>query len=60
MPLNFPRLYRALCGVLHALLDAAGTGFIAGAYDKAIHTLSDPDFPLALPPPYARTTDAMF
>lgn len=57
---RFASLYRELCGVLHALLDAAGTGFIDGAYDKAIHKLSEPDFPLALLPPYETTTDAVF
>ncbi|WP_374625847.1 dihydrodipicolinate synthase family protein [Devosia sp.] len=57
---RFTKLYRELCGVLHALLDAAGTGFIDGAYDKAIHKLSEPDFPLALLPPYESTTEAIF
>jgi len=57
---TFTRLYRELCGVLHALLDAAGTGFIDGAYDKAIHRLTEPDFPLALLPPYDTATPAMF
>ncbi|MBK8086311.1 MAG: dihydrodipicolinate synthase family protein [Devosia sp.] len=57
---RFAQLYRELCGVLHALLDAAGTGFIDGAYDKAIHKLSEPDFPLALLPPYESTTEAIF
>ena len=57
---RFTQLYRELCGVLHALLDAAGTGFIDGAYDKAIHKLSEPDFPLALLPPYESTTEAIF
>ena len=49
---TFTGLYRELCGVLHALLDTAGTNFIDGAYDKAIHRLSEPDFPLRLLPPY--------
>jgi len=57
---RFTQLYRELCGVLHALLDAAGTGFIDGAYDKAIHRLSEPDFPLTLSPPYESTTEAIF
>ncbi len=57
---RFTQLYRELCGVLHALLDAAGTGFIDGAYDKAIHRLSEPDFPLTLLPPYESTTEAIF
>jgi dihydrodipicolinate synthase/N-acetylneuraminate lyase len=57
---RFAELYRELCGVLHALLDAAGTGFIDGAYDKAIHKLAEPDFPLALLPPYETTTDAIY
>lgn len=57
---RFTQLYRELCGVLHALLDAAGTGFIDGAYDKAIHKLSEPDFPLTLLPPYESTTEAIF
>lgn len=54
------KLYGELCGVLHALLDAAGTQFVDGAYDKAIHKLSEPDFPLRLLPPYESTTDEVF
>jgi dihydrodipicolinate synthase/N-acetylneuraminate lyase len=57
---RFAQLYRELCGVLHALLDAAGTHLVDGAYDKAIHKLSEPDFPLRLLPPYQSTTDAVF
>lgn len=57
---RFTQLYRELCGVLHALLDAAGTSFIDGAYDKAIHRLTEPDFPLRLLPPYGSTTVAVF
>jgi dihydrodipicolinate synthase/N-acetylneuraminate lyase len=57
---RFATLYRELCGVLHALLDAAGTGLIDGAYDKAIHRLSEPDFPLRLLPPYETTSEATF
>lgn len=53
---RFAQLYRELCGVLHALLDATGTSHIDGAYDKAIHRLSEPDFPLRLLPPYETTT----
>jgi dihydrodipicolinate synthase/N-acetylneuraminate lyase len=57
---RFAELYRELCGVLHALLGATGTAYIDGAYDKAIHRLSLPDFPLALLPPYATTTPEQF
>ncbi len=57
---TFADLYRELCGVLHALLDAAGTGFIDGAYDKAIHRLSELDFPLRLLPPYETVSEAVF
>ncbi len=57
---KFATLYRELCDVLHALLDATGTSFIDGAYDKAIHRLSIPEFPLALLPPYETTTIAAF
>ena len=53
-------LYAELCGVLHALLGAAGTGFIDGAYDKVIHKLAEPDFPLALLHPYESTTMAVY
>jgi len=53
---HFAKLYRELCGVLHALLDATGTSHIDGAYDKAILRLSEPDFPLRLLPPYETTT----
>lgn len=52
--------YRELCGMLRALLGAAGTSHIDGAYDKAIHRLAEPDFPLALLPPYESTTIAAF
>ena len=57
---RFTQLYRELCGVLHALLDATGTSFIDGAYDKAIHRLSEPDFPLRLLPPYDTTSVEAF
>jgi dihydrodipicolinate synthase/N-acetylneuraminate lyase len=57
---RFAQLYRELCGVLHALLDATGTSLVDGAYDKAILKLSQPDFPLRLLPPYETTTDAAF
>lgn len=57
---RFAQLYRELCGVLHALLDATGTSFIDGAYDKAIHRLSEPDFPLRLLPPYDTSSIAAF
>jgi dihydrodipicolinate synthase/N-acetylneuraminate lyase len=54
------QLYRELCGVLHALLDATGTALIDGAYDKAILKLAEPDFPLRLLPPYETATEEMF
>ena len=57
---RFTQLYRELCGVLHTLLDTAGTSFIDGAYDKAIHRLSEPDFPLRLLPPYETTSVEVF
>ncbi len=57
---QFATLYRELCGVLHALLDSTGTNFIDGAYDKAIHRLSIPDFPLALLPPYETSSVVAF
>ena len=57
---RFTQLYRELCGVLHALLDAAGSSFIDGAYDKAIHRLTEPDFPLQLLPPYESLTETVF
>jgi dihydrodipicolinate synthase/N-acetylneuraminate lyase len=57
---RFTQLYRELCGVLHALLDSANGSFVDGAYDKVIHKLSEPDFPLALLPPYETTTDAVY
>lgn len=57
---RFAELYIELCGVLHALLDATGTSFIDGAYDKAIHRLSEPDFPLRLLPPYETTSEDAF
>ncbi|RYE10708.1 MAG: dihydrodipicolinate synthase family protein [Hyphomicrobiales bacterium] len=57
---RFTQLYRELSGVLHALLDATGTSFADGAYDKAIHRLTEPDFPLRLLPPYETTTEAAF
>lgn len=57
---QFAQLYRELCGVLHALLDATGTSFIDGAYDKAILKLTLPEFPLRLLPPYDTTTEDMF
>jgi dihydrodipicolinate synthase/N-acetylneuraminate lyase len=53
-------LYRELCGVLHTLLEAAGTGLIDGGYDKAIHRLSEPDFPLRLLPPYEGSSEEAF
>ena len=53
-------LYRELCGVLNALLFAVGTNLIDGAYDKVIHKLSEPDFPLALLPPYEAAQEAAF
>jgi dihydrodipicolinate synthase/N-acetylneuraminate lyase len=57
---RFAKLYCELCGVLHALLEATGTSFVDGAYDKAILKLSQPDFPLRLLPPYETTTDEAF
>jgi len=57
---TFTSLYRELCGVLHALLDTAGTSFIDGAYDKAIHRLSESDFPLRLLPPYDSLSREVF
>jgi dihydrodipicolinate synthase/N-acetylneuraminate lyase len=54
------QLYGELCGMLHALLDTAGTGLVDGAYDKAIMRLSEPDFPLRLLPPYETTTIEAF
>lgn len=57
---RFATLYRELCGVLHSLLDAAGTNLVDGAYDKAIHRLSEPDFPLRLLPPYETTSIEVF
>lgn len=57
---RFAELYRELCGVLHALLDSANGSFVDGAYDKVIHKLSEPDFPLRLLPPYETTTDAVY
>lgn len=57
---RFTALYRELCGVLHALLDATGTSYIDGAYDKAILRLSEADFPLRLLPPYETTTLGAF
>ena len=57
---GFAALYRELCGVLHALLESAGGSFVDGAYDKMIHKLSEPDFPLALLPPYQSTSEAAF
>ncbi len=46
--------------MLHTLLEAAGTSFIDGAYDKAIHRLSEPEFPLRLLPPYESTSEDAF
>lgn len=57
---RFAQLYVELCGMLHALLDATGTSFVDGAYDKTILKLSQPDFPLRLLPPYESTTDEAF
>ena len=57
---RFSALYRELCGVLHALLDTAGTSFIDGAYDKVIHKLSEPDFPLALLQPYETASEEVY
>jgi dihydrodipicolinate synthase/N-acetylneuraminate lyase len=57
---RFRELYRELCGVLHALLDTAGTGLIDGAYDKVILKLSEPDFPLALLPPYETASEEVY
>lgn len=54
------QLYRELCGVLHALLGAAGTSSIDGAYDKLIHKLAEPDFSLELLPPYETSSLAAF
>jgi dihydrodipicolinate synthase/N-acetylneuraminate lyase len=59
-PATLATLYAELCGILHALLGAAGTSFIDGAYDKVIHRLAEPDFPLALLPPYETTTTAVY
>ena len=57
---RFSELYRELCGVLLALLDTAGTSFIDGAYDKVILKLSEPDFPLALLPPYETASEEVY
>jgi dihydrodipicolinate synthase/N-acetylneuraminate lyase len=54
------QMYGELCGMLHVLLDAAGSSLVDGAYDKAILRLSEPDFPLRLLPPYETTTIEAF
>lgn len=57
---RFAELHRELCGALLALLRAVGPGHIDGAYDKIIHKLSEPDFPLALLPPYEGGSEAAY
>lgn len=54
------QLYRELCGVLHTLIAAVGPGRIDGAYDKTIHKLTDPAFPLPLLPPYEGATEEAY
>jgi dihydrodipicolinate synthase/N-acetylneuraminate lyase len=55
---RFAQLHRELSGVLLALLGAVGMGKMDGAYDKVIHKLAEPDFPLALLPPYEGASEA--
>ena len=57
---RFAELHRELCGTLLALLRAVGLGHIDGAYDKLIHKLAEPDYPLALLPPYDGGTEAAY
>lgn len=45
---------------LLALLRAVGLEHIDGAYDKIIHKLAEPDYPLALLPPYEGGTEAAY
>lgn len=55
---RFAELYRELAGVMSAIRRAAGSmGLNDGAYDKLISKLADPDFPLALLPPYQSSSD---
>jgi dihydrodipicolinate synthase/N-acetylneuraminate lyase len=57
---RFAELHREVAGTLLALLDAVGIGPIDGAYDKIIHKIAEPDFPLALLPPYEGGTEAAY
>lgn len=52
-------LYRELCGMRDALLGIVGTTLVDGAYDKLLHRMAEPDFPLRLLPPYVSSTEAM-
>ncbi len=53
-------LYTELSGLGDALKDAVGPGRIDGTYDKVIHKLVNPDFPLRMLPPYEGASDAEF
>jgi dihydrodipicolinate synthase/N-acetylneuraminate lyase len=57
---RFAELHRELCGTLLALLGAVGLGPIDGAYDKIIHKLAEPDFPLTLLPPYEGAPESAY
>ncbi len=61
--LDLPRLaefHRELSGTTLALINAVGLGHIDGAYDKIIHKLAEPDYPLELLPPYEGATEAAY
>ena len=52
-------LYRELAGLMGAVRRAAGgIGLTDGAYDKLIAKVAEPDFPLALLPPYEGADDS--
>lgn len=55
---RFAALYRELAGVMGAVRRAAGgMGLNDGAYDKLVAKLAEPDFPLALLPPYQSSSE---
>jgi dihydrodipicolinate synthase/N-acetylneuraminate lyase len=55
---RFAELYRELAGVMGAVRRAAGgVGLNDGAYDKLVAKVSEPNFPLALLPPYQSSTE---
>ncbi len=57
---RFAELHRELSGILLALLGAVGLGHIDGAYDKVVHKIAEPDYPLALLPPYEGASDEAY